>query len=62
MKYERDQNAAEKFRIGINKNKLLWDSTKARGFVPGKPFQPSLIWVRPGAYPRLEHLKGASLR
>ncbi len=31
-------------------------------FAPGKPFQPSLgLWARPGAYPRVEHLKGASL-
>jgi hypothetical protein len=44
-------------------------------FVPGKPFQPSLmfggkagaypygapfsLWVRPGAYTRVDHLKGA---
>jgi hypothetical protein len=28
--------------------------------VPGRPFQPSL-WGTPGAYPRVEHLKGASL-
>ncbi len=28
-------------------------------FAPGKPFQPSLMFsgVRPGAYPRVEHLK-----
>jgi hypothetical protein len=31
-------------------------------FVPGKLFQPSLMFMaRPGAYPRMEHLKGASL-
>jgi hypothetical protein len=31
-------------------------------FFLGKPFQPSLmLWVRPLAYPRVEHLKGASL-
>jgi len=25
-------------------------------FVPGKPFQPSLLFVgKPGAYPRVEH-------
>jgi hypothetical protein len=30
-------------------------------FVPGKPFQPSLIYVgKQGAYPRVEHLKGAT--
>ncbi len=29
-------------------------------FVPGKPFQPS-GWVRAGANPRVEHLKGDSL-
>ncbi len=38
-------------------------SIKARVFVPGKPFQPKIIlWVRPGAYPRVEHLKGTSFR
>jgi hypothetical protein len=31
-------------------------------FAPGKPFQPSLMFVLEGAYPRVEHLKGASLR
>ncbi len=32
-------------------------------FVRGKPFQPRLMFVRvaPGAHPRVEHLKGASL-
>ncbi len=31
-------------------------------FVPGKLFKPSLIlWVRPGAHPRVETVKGASL-
>jgi len=31
-------------------------------FVLGKPFQPNLIFVgEAGAYPRVEHLKGASL-
>ncbi len=31
-------------------------------FAPGKPFQPNLMFVRkPGAYPREENLKGASL-
>jgi hypothetical protein len=29
-------------------------------FVPGKPFQPRIMF-RPGAYPRVEHLKGVSL-
>ena len=34
----------------------------ARAFVPGKLSQPSLMFkVRSGAYPRVEHLKGASL-
>jgi hypothetical protein len=29
-------------------------------FVPGKPFQPSLfLWIRPGAYPRVEYLEGS---
>ncbi len=31
-------------------------------FAPGKPFQPSLMFALEGAYPRVEHLKGASLR
>jgi hypothetical protein len=31
-------------------------------FTPGKPFQPNLTFVRkPGAYPIVENLKGASL-
>jgi hypothetical protein len=33
-----------------------------RVFVPGKPFQPSLMFVgeaRPGVYPRVKHLPGA---
>jgi hypothetical protein len=31
-------------------------------FVPGRPFQPSLIfWIRPVAYLRVEHPKSASL-
>jgi len=31
-------------------------------FVSGKPLQPSLRFLaRPGAYPKVEHLKGASL-
>jgi len=31
-------------------------------YVPGKPFQPSLmLWLRPGAYPRVMPLKRASL-
>ena len=31
-------------------------------FVPGKPFQPSLMFAgKAGAYARVEHLKGASL-
>ncbi len=31
-------------------------------FVPGRAFQLSLmLWVRPGAYPIVEHLKGALL-
>jgi hypothetical protein len=31
-------------------------------FVPGKPFQPSLMFVgEAGAYPTMEHLKGTSL-
>jgi hypothetical protein len=30
--------------------------------VRGRPFQPSLLFeVRPGAYTKVEHLKGASL-
>jgi hypothetical protein len=32
-------------------------------FVPGKPFQPSLMFAgKAGAYPRVEHLKIASLQ
>jgi hypothetical protein len=32
-------------------------------FVSGKPFQPSLMFVgKAKAYPRVENLKGASLR
>jgi hypothetical protein len=37
---------------------------KARVLVLGKPFQPRLMFVgvaRMGAYPKVEHLKGASL-
>ncbi len=35
--------------------------TECRGAIPGKPFQPSLMLAgRPGTYPRVEHLKGAS--
>ena len=30
-------------------------------FVPGKPFQPSLIFVDKVSLPRMEHLKYASL-
>jgi hypothetical protein len=31
-------------------------------FVPGKPFQPSLMFVgKARAYPIVEHLKGASI-
>ncbi len=30
-------------------------------FVPDRLVHPSLICVRPGAYPRVEHLKGALL-
>ncbi len=31
-------------------------------FVPGKPFQPGLMFVGEArGYPRVEHLKGASL-
>ncbi len=30
-------------------------------FVPGKLFQPSLMFERPGAYPRVEHPKGDTL-
>jgi hypothetical protein len=37
-------------------------SLKARAFIPGKPFQPSLMFAgKAGAYPRVEHLQGASL-
>ncbi len=37
-------------------------SKKARGFVLGKTFQPCLMFAgRAGAYPRVEHLSGASL-
>jgi hypothetical protein len=40
----------------INKYKVV--------FVTGRPFQPRLMlvtapWVRPGAYPRVDHLKGS---
>jgi hypothetical protein len=36
---------------------------KARAFVPGKPFQPSLALFegKVGAYPKVEYLKGVSL-
>ncbi len=37
-------------------------SYSARVFLPGKPFQPSLMFAgKAGAYPRVEHLKGDSL-
>jgi hypothetical protein len=29
-------------------------------FVPGKPFHPPSLWVIPGAYSRVERLKGVS--
>ncbi len=36
--------------------------SKLEAFVPGKSFQPSLIFGgKAGAYPRVEHLKGTSL-
>jgi hypothetical protein len=37
-------------------------SSQVRVSVPGKPFQPSLIlWVRPGAYPRVKCMNGSFL-
>jgi hypothetical protein len=35
---------------------------EARVFVRGRPLQPSLMLVGKGAYPRVENMKGASLR
>jgi hypothetical protein len=55
------------YRTGANVIKLFTAvsynfSQLAEVFVPGKPFHPSVMFcVRPGAYPRVEHLKGASL-
>jgi hypothetical protein len=43
---------------------IIYECSKlARVFAPARHFQPSLMFgVRPGAYLRMEHLKGASLR
>jgi hypothetical protein len=56
------QFPVQKILLGNNVTKLslsvIYEFFKEAGvFVPGKLFQ----WVKPGAYPKVEHLKGASV-